>query len=333
MKKYFLLLFCFLFIGCDSKEIRDLSITSTMGIDFIDGKYRVSVIVISKEEGESRLYTGEGNSFFKAIQSVNNKLTETLYLGHIQNVIVSEKISKHGLRDILSYFLKEDIIQNNFYFFLVKKTEAVKILDYLMENGGYTLSNIFKENNMFDLKKNDNSINAFINDMKDEHKDAVMHSLSLLEDSLLLHSLALFHKDKLVGFSDIIGYYLLKGNVNQVYLSYSCENAETTFSVNHMKFHTSIYNNEVIHNIDGDLSIKENGCRLPTKTKQDILKIERYVKKVMKNKMNIFLSDQKKWNVQSLDYKDFIQNKKYDKVVNHIHLNTDDLEKKGDLHE
>lgn len=329
------LLFCLLFFltGCDFKEIRDLSIVSTMGIDSIDGKYKVSVIVLSKEEGNSKLYEGDGNSFFQAVQSVNDKLTENLYLGHMQNVIVSESISKEGLYDVLNYFMKEDIIQNNFYLFLAKKTTSKAILDYLMENSGYTLSNIFKGNHILHLKKNDNSINAFINDMKDEHKDPVIHSLSLKDHSLSLNALALFRKDKLVGFSDMVGYYLLKGNTDQIYLSIPCGKRETTLSIEHIRFHTSIYNNQVIHHIKGDVFIKENGCHLRTGTQKDVQKLKKRTKTMIEEKINVFLRDQEKWNIQSLDYKSFLLNRKYESIKCKIDLNMDKLEKKGDLHE
>ncbi len=333
MKKWILLFFCFFLVGCDFKEIRDLSIVSTMGIDFEDGKYRVSVIVISKEEGESKLYEGEGNSFFKAIQAVNDKLTETLYLGHMQNVIVSETVSKNGLKDVLSYFIKEDVIQNNFYLFLIKESFSKDVLTYLMENSGYTLSNIFKGNNMLSLKKNDNSIHAFIQDMKDEHKDPVIHSLSLQDHSLSLHSLALFKKDKLVGFTDIAGYYLLKGNMHQIYLSFPCGEKETTFSIDHMKFQTSLSNNSATHHITGNISLKENGCNFKTNTNDDSKKIKKNIQQMMQGKIDTFLRDQKKLNVQSLDYKSLFGMRQYNNIKSKISLHTDKLKEEGELHE
>lgn len=333
MKKYIFLFLCFFLTGCDFKEIRDLSIVSTMGIDFTDGKYEVSVISLSKEEGKSKLYTASGNSFFQAIQGVNDKLTETLYLGHIQNVIVSEDVSKEGLSTIISYFIKEDVIQNNFYLFLARKTSSKDILNYLMENSGYTLSNIFKGNHLLDLKKNDNSIHAFINDMKNASKDPVIHSLSLTDHSLSFSGLAIFKKDKLVGFSDMLGYYLLSSNVKKVYLSFPCEGKETTFSVHDIRFHTSIQNNSVIHHIKGDITIQENGCNRKVDTKKDILNIKKEAEKIMKKKIDSFLSDQEKWNVHSLDYKSFFFNKKYDSILCKIDLDTSDLKRKEELHE
>lgn len=333
MKKWILFFLCFFLVGCDFKEIRNLSIVSTMGIDFEDGKYKINVITISKEEGESKLYEGEGNSFFKAIQAVNDKLTEELYLGHMQNVIVSETVSKNGLKDVLNYFIKEDVIQNNFYLFLIQDSLSKDVLTYLMENSGYTLSNIFKGNNMLSLKKNNNSIHTFIQDMKDEHKDPVIHSLSLYKHSLSLHSLALFKEDKLVGFTDINGYYLLKGNVNQIYLSFPCGKKETTFSIDHMKFRTSISKNTVIHHISGDISMKENGCDFKMNTNDDMEKIKKDVQKVMQKKINTFLEDQNRLKIQSIDYKSFFLNKKYNDIKCKISLHTNGLKERGELHE
>lgn len=333
MKKGILFCLFFFLVGCDFKEIRNLSIVSTMGIDLVDGKYKINVIVLSKDEGNSKLYEGDGNSFFKAIQSVNDKLTENLYLGHMQNVIVSESISKEGLYDILNYFMKEDIIQTNFYLFLAKNTSSRTILDYLMKNSGYTLSNIFKENHILHLKKNDNSINAFINDMKDEHKDPVIHSLSLKNDSLSLNALALFRNDKLIGFSDMVGYYLLKGNTDQIYLSLPCGAKETILSIHHIRFHTSIQNNQVIHHIKGNVSIKENGCHFKTATQKNRQNIENRATTIIEEKINIFLQDQKRWKVQSLDYKSFLLNKNYKSIKCKVNLSMDKLNNKGDLHE
>lgn len=333
MKKWCFLFILFFLVGCDFKEIRNLSIVSTMGIDFIDDTYQVSIIVVDKKEGESKFYSGEGDSFFKAVQAVHDKLTETLYLGHLQNVIVSEAVSKEGLAPITSYFVKEDVIQNNFYLFLIRNSTSNEVLHYLMENSGYTLSNIFKNNTMVSLKKDSSSIHSFLQNLYQKGKDPILHSLSFDKGALSSPSLALFRKDKVVGFTDIAGYYLLSGNAEQVYISLPCGDKETTFSIHHIQTHTSLNKNHIRHSIYGNVSVKENNCNRSVRSKTDQRQIQKDIQKVMTEKINLFLEDQKKEKVHAFSYSSFLSSDNYDSVDIHIHLRDNDLTDKEGLHE
>ena len=75
MKKIFIL-FILLLSGCsDYKELNNLAIVNTIGIDKKDNNYKLCIEVLNtdKENGKNKIYYSTGKTINEAINKVNNK--------------------------------------------------------------------------------------------------------------------------------------------------------------------------------------------------------------------------------------------------------------------
>ncbi len=123
MKKIIILILtCFLFTGCVSyTELDDLSIVSTLGIDYQDGKYQLYVQVIQGEledkEVEQKVfpYFGESTSLEKAFYQLYTKSSKRLYLSHMDLLILTEDAINQKFLDIISSLLKNNEYRHNFH--------------------------------------------------------------------------------------------------------------------------------------------------------------------------------------------------------------------------
>ena len=118
MKKFIILiLLLFGTCGCwNYKELDDYSIINGIAIDKTDDKYEVTVLIsnASKSSGESPdsseskgiVYSGKGNSIFKALKDISLISPKELYLDHFSILIISEEIASEGVYNVVDFFLR-----------------------------------------------------------------------------------------------------------------------------------------------------------------------------------------------------------------------------------
>ncbi len=123
MKKIgILLLICFLTAGCVSyTELDDLSIVSTLGIDYQEGKYQLYVQVIQGELEEQEVekkiitYFGEGESLEKAFYTLYTKSSKRLYLSHMDLLLLTEDAINQKFSEIIHSLLANNEYRHNFH--------------------------------------------------------------------------------------------------------------------------------------------------------------------------------------------------------------------------
>lgn len=346
MKKWILCLFCLFLVGCDAKELSELSIGTVLGIDQTKDGYLISCLIVGKEENETNLYKGEGSTVETALNNLNLKLSENLYLNHIQSVIVSEKVAKKGMKNVMQYFISNSSIQKNFYLFVTKEVKADAVLENLLKTSGNDyniITNIFKYNDEIDFKGQENSFTSFLEDELSPNKEPILHAITLDKNTLVSADLAFFKKDKLVSFSqNTIGYAALMGEAKKITLELSCENNKSIIRIDKMKKKTKIKNGIISNTITGDLTIKENGCQFPIDTKKDKEKLKALAEKKLNKIVNQTIQEAQAIPSDIFGYQEmlnrFKQNKNHLsfselKIENHSKLSTEKLYKKGDYHE
>jgi Spore germination B3/ GerAC like, C-terminal. len=285
MKKAVILIFILLVTGCDYKELSDLSIGTVLGIDKQDGKYVVTALVVSENEGETHLFEGKGISVVTAINNLNLNLTENLYLNHLQSLVISTEVASEGMKNTLNYFLKKDDIDKNFYIFLAQNNTSNEILKHLLEksNGNYnTITNIFKTHDEIKFTDNSDTFSTFLDIMLREGIEPTLNSLSIKDNTLTISDVGVFKNDKLVNYiGDNISYATLIGTAKQITLSIPCSDSTTIVTIENIKINHKIKNNTVNNNITGNIRIKENNCQFETKTEENKQKL----KKTITNKL------------------------------------------------
>ncbi len=134
----FLLLCLFLLSGCwDQKELNDIALIEGVGIDKAkDGQVEVTVSMIApqaqsaggdggggKGAGGTQLVVvryAKGVTVAKALEQVQTKIPRKIFFGHLQAIVISEKVAKEGITDYLDLFLRHPRPSTHTYVFISK---------------------------------------------------------------------------------------------------------------------------------------------------------------------------------------------------------------------
>ena len=129
----------FLLSGCwDQKELNDIVLIDGVGIDKAkDGQVEVTVSMVipqaqsaagewGREEKElvAHILVGvryaTGVTVAKAMEQLQTKIPRKIFLGHLQAIVISEKVAKEGITDYLDLFLRHPRPSTHAYVFISK---------------------------------------------------------------------------------------------------------------------------------------------------------------------------------------------------------------------
>ena len=116
-----ILLIIILTTGCSYRELNDLAIANSIGIDYVDNQYIVTVQVLNlKKESEENeqekavIYKATGETLATAFRNISLGYPKTLYLGHLELVILGQSMLDKDLRETFDYFLRSPEARNEF---------------------------------------------------------------------------------------------------------------------------------------------------------------------------------------------------------------------------
>ena len=127
-----------LLTGCTSyTELSDLSIVSTIGIDYQEDKYHLTVNVIDGKLDDQEIeksittFTSENTSLEEAFNDIYLKSSKKLYLSHLDLLIITEDAINQKFSAIIHNFLENNEYRNNFNVVLLSNTS---LSDFMTQN-------------------------------------------------------------------------------------------------------------------------------------------------------------------------------------------------------
>lgn len=317
MKKYLIFLVTLFLCGCQSdKEINNLSIVNSMGIDIKDNQYIVTVQILNtskKEQNDqesmekSLVYSASGNNISEALNNFFVKTPKKLYLGHMSLLLVSEKLAHNNINNITDYFLRNNDVSKNFTMLITKDGNNEEILKKLESNTTYPIGNILGSIEVSSKVQGTNidvKFTKFMSDLNTHGKNPVLGSISIKDDNLFVNNIAVFKSEKLVGYlndDENIGYNFITDNIKNTNINYKCdENNYIGINITNSKttMTSEIKNKKPIIylNINADALITEvnckNGIKDLDKVKNSVKdEINKYIKKVISITKEDFKSD------------------------------------------
>lgn len=158
MKKLLLIIISLCFLtGCyNYNELEDLSVVSSMIIDYQDDNYLISLEVYDNKK--TIYYDGSGKSISDALESILLSNEKKVYLSHINAVLFTKSVK---VKPMVDYFLREPTTNNTFYFVLSETNDIYKEKDIDL---GKKIFKILKRNNVFNFSK---LLEIIYNDTKD----------------------------------------------------------------------------------------------------------------------------------------------------------------------
>ena len=158
MKKILLIIISLVFVtGCyNYNELEDLSVVSSMMIDYKDDLYLISVEVYDNDK--TNIYDGEGKSISDALENILLSNEKEIYLSHLNAVLFTKNVDVKTMTD---YFLINPDTNATFYFVLSESSDVYQEKDIDL---GKKIFKILKRNNVFNFSK---ILEIIYNDTKD----------------------------------------------------------------------------------------------------------------------------------------------------------------------
>lgn len=224
IKKVFLIFSCLIFlVGCwDYKNMDEINIVSGIAIDKNpeNNNYDLTIEVIdiySMSEGiqQKCIYIKcSGMTIFQALNDCEKKIYNNLYYGGMRAIIISEEIAqKEGILNIIESFLRKEDIRETISITISQEETASDILTAKgidSNNISYKIDKLVEENEKSAIVSNRSTLYDTFNSIVNEKKEVYLPAFHLTkydndgeeEDVIELNGLALFKKDKLIGYLD-----------------------------------------------------------------------------------------------------------------------------------
>ncbi|MEG0826228.1 MAG: Ger(x)C family spore germination protein [Bacilli bacterium] len=298
-KILFIILAVFFISGCSAyNELDDLSICTAMAIDLEDNNYKVTYMIAnskksnaSSKEGEAKtiLYDGIGKNLSEAIDNIALISPKALYIGHLSIIVISEEVAKKGMINIMDYLLRNSQSRKKFDLVLSQNNKARDTLQILSPLESFPSRNILsnlKSSNLYQSISLKVQYNDFLEVILDKGINPVLSSISVIGDieeggksdsldqtvipaNLIVNSLGIFKKDKLLKFSNFdetIGINFINNKIKKSIISIPCDNNYIVFEVIKSLTKKDInFNKDKITgkiSINTSLSIGEVNCKI-----------------------------------------------------------------------
>ena len=253
MKKLIILiLLLFGVCGCwNYKELDDYSIITGIAIDKDEDNYEVSVLIsnASKSSGESPdssesksvVYSGKGNSIFKALKDIALISPKELYLDHFSILVISEEIATEGVYNIVDFFLRYPNARKDFSVAIAKDCKAkdtLKIITPLTDFPSQSISDNLRFSSLLQGAISNLSYNDLMYNLIAPGIEVTMNSIKIIGDEekgsskentessepktyLKLGNLALFKDDKFVAWTSeekSFGINIINNKITEMYI-------------------------------------------------------------------------------------------------------------------
>ncbi|SFK82495.1 spore germination protein KC [Paenibacillus sp. 1_12] len=129
-----------LLAGCwDRNELNQISIVVGLGIDKIDGMYKVSVQIVNPtrvaakggvSSSSSPVVTFEesGKTVPEALRRMEVKAPRKLYFAHLRMIVLGEELAKSGISKPLDFISRSPQMRTDFYLIIAKNSYASEVL-------------------------------------------------------------------------------------------------------------------------------------------------------------------------------------------------------------
>lgn len=258
MKKTLILFICLLLCGCTNYvELDKLAIMTGMGIDLVDGKYKITVqIADTQKQGTGstsssspvrfKNYSYSDESIHGAARKVLTEMPKKIYSNHLQLLVLSESIINENIGDIIDFLFREVELRSDFYVLVSKDCtpedilgvvtqvypiNAVGINKLLTNNSKYLGSSAlitFDDLTNYYITKTKEMVLPVITIDGEIDKSSSSKNLesSIPESLLKIDGMALFKSNNLAFYldsDDSIYFNLSKNGIDVTIINYECD--------------------------------------------------------------------------------------------------------------
>lgn len=293
--------------GCaDYRELSDMAIVSSFGIDKVDDEYRItSQILDSKQKSEGDtgsttpeivVYNSTGKTLHEAIRNATLQAPKKLYVGHVETVIISENFAKENISEMFDFFLRDVEASKDFNILLAKDYSITDIMDILTPLETIPASNIASSIEIatkLQGSTDEVTFEKFVSNVLKTGIDAVIPVVTIEEEKseneeinpkkrlALTKEFGVFKKDKFLTYISedaSLGYNLLNMNVDASVISFKCDKeryASMELVSNKSKISYDIKKNTLNTEVNLKGALSELNCDMELTKEKDAKKLEK----------------------------------------------------------
>ncbi len=316
MKKIIILLIILLplLTGCyNYRELNDLSIVTAMSIEKNNDLYKVTVQVVNpkKETDTSKgnqpsfiTYNTTSQSIQKALREMIKESPNKMYAAHVELLIIDEELAKEGISPILDFLIRDPELRDEFYVLISQDKnilETITPLDNLTsESITKSIKNLNKYLGITSRTTYSDLIDAYLDDNKQISLPSIKLEGNLTEGNdkedlektnteakLVLSNMAVFKKDKLIGYLDefeSIAYNFIKNSITNTLIKSTYDDGFIIHEIisSKTKIEVNPKENKVKIKLSGTSSISEVYTKKNLTEYKNIQKIEKITMELMK---------------------------------------------------
>lgn len=342
MKKIIILLITLLITtGCSYQEINDLAIVSTLGIDIKDNEYILTAQIMDIKKSENSpdpttiIYTSSGKTISEAVRNFSTKYPKSIYLGHVELVVLGETIIQNDMDVVLDFFLRSPYANPFAQLIVTKNTSANKLLNPEVEKESSfpsvdIISNL-KEATKKEGTEKEITIMEFFKEYIEPGIDPALPILEIDEKVTKKQSNSTFRnlasfKNNVINESldknQAVAYNTINNNYYDIVINIPYKNEIISTIVFNPKSKIEV---DTKNNVKVNISIKlesrvgESHKNIELLSKKVTDELEKITEDLIQKNVNSLLDYCKKYNVDLLGIKNNIykhNNKDYDKFKN-----------------
>ena len=291
MKKIILLIIILLLCSCyDYQELNDINIISSIGIDYKDNNYEVSLeIVNSEKDGSNTKITTEiikgtddniANAFNKAISASDKEV----YMEHLKLLILSDNAAKEGINNIIDFTIRDIHLTNNFSIVLTSNIE--ELFNLKVDNDSVSSKIVDMMETMSNKKKMED-IDFIASHLLSKKQDVAFPLVEIENEDIKIEQIGYFSYDKLIDYLDnkIYNFIILDNNTTNF------TNDSNVISIYKKKIKYDITKDKITIKINGYGEAKEINKKYDLKNKNDYQEIQDSINKKIEEEINYFINN------------------------------------------
>ncbi|GAA0364470.1 Ger(x)C family spore germination protein [Bacillus horti] len=226
-KTFLLLSICIICLhlttGCwDRRELEERVSVLGVGIDVIEGSeegeelYKITlqipipIMIAGSAEGGGgggigavRVISSTGTTVLDAMNNIQQRLNQEVFLGHARIIAISEAVARKGVEDILDGFRREPSIRRLLWFIVVEgEASNLMYVDPKLEQIPIVYTMTMIRNGVDTERIPDFNLGRYYIAESDSSKQPALNYIQVGEEDVSWKGIALFKKDMMVGDLD-----------------------------------------------------------------------------------------------------------------------------------